>query len=232
MDTQRSLLFKVKKTQLEMLSDRGYDISSEIDVLDLDVDSFVTRYEDEAKNRERSLGRKVSFKDALGNHYRHRTEEEFLYVLYLETPKGEGKTGTIGKTQAKEILSFMSDSRSRQVILITEVNLSPHAARAFRGAPIYKIEHFLYDELTYNLTHHYLVPKHIPLSEEEGRRFLARSKLKFSQIPKLSIDDPVVRYYGLHVGTIVKVGRENNSVDTLVDAYPMYRGVANISFPK
>ena len=86
---------------------------------------------------------------------------------------------------------------------------------------------------------HELVPKHIPLSEEEALAFERTNKLKRRQLPllrygdlqsraiekKKRVIDPIVSYYGFRPGQIVRIVRDNFIVETLVDRYITHRFV-------
>jgi len=74
---------------------------------------------------------------------------------------------------------------------------------------IYKVELFSEDELKYNITKHYLVPKHeLHLAAAASKDF----KKKYGNLPVLLRTDPVVRFLGFEVGDVVKVQRQNGIV--------------------
>jgi DNA-directed RNA polymerase subunit H (RpoH/RPB5) len=60
-------------------------------------------------------------------------------------------------------------------------------------------ERFLLSELTYNLTRHYLVPKHRLCSPEE----VAALKRRFPRLALQARDDAISRFYGLLPGDVV-----------------------------
>merc|ERR1712039_1166308 len=60
-----------------------------------------------------------------------------------------------------------------------------------------RIEVFDENELIVNITHHELVPQHVPLTEEEKQQLLQRYKLKPSQLPRVQQQDPIARYFGM-----------------------------------
>ena len=57
------------------------------------------------------------------------------------------------------------------------------------------IEVFHENELVVNITQHELVPKHVPLNEEEKKQLLTRYQLKEHQLPRIQLQDPVARYF-------------------------------------
>jgi len=52
------------------------------------------------------------------------------------------------------------------------------------------------------------VPKHRILSEKEKMEFLEKYKVKLSQLPRISIDDPAIKRFNPKPGDIVEIIRE------------------------
>lgn len=213
-------LFKVKKKQIIMMGDRGFDISKEKPLLNYRISDFISVYRNIAEQR------KASFKEALNNLYT-REDGISIYVFYPETPKGSSGPKKISQDQIKNIIKFMTDNEIINIILITETTLSPDAIKAFENIPSRRMENFLYEEMTYNPTEHYLVPKHTLLTDEEAKNFLQRNKLNLKDLPKISYEDPITRYYGAVPGQIFKIDRENLSIDTLINSYSEFRQVVH-----
>jgi DNA-directed RNA polymerase subunit H len=60
-----------------------------------------------------------------------------------------------------------------------------------------------------DITKHYLVPKHIILSEEEKKELLEKYKVSLSDLPKIKISDPALKNLNAKPGDIVKIIRNN-----------------------
>ncbi|MEM5833619.1 MAG: DNA-directed RNA polymerase subunit H [Candidatus Aenigmatarchaeota archaeon] len=54
---------------------------------------------------------------------------------------------------------------------------------------------------------HFLSPKYSILSENEKEELLKKYNVKLSQLPKIFVDDPVVKALGAKVGDIIKIER-------------------------
>ena len=104
-----------------------------------------------------------------------------------------------------------------RAILIIDADLSGYA-RGSLGAlsPKYRFEVFKTPELLVDITEHELVPEHVVLSEEEKKQILKRYNLKDSQLPRMMIDDPISRYFGLTRGQVVKIIRASETAGRYV----------------
>lgn len=60
-----------------------------------------------------------------------------------------------------------------------------------------------------NILEHELVPKHEVLDPEEAREVLERLGVKPTQLPWISIDDPIVRLINAKPGDVVKIVRKS-----------------------
>lgn len=231
-------LLKVKKTQLEMIRDRGGDITSEEGLLtfesdnDEHVNNFINIYQAYV------TAQKIPFRRALNRIYTLKSGARIL--VYYASP--ESGTSKLGVGPLKEVLGEAKKIEQLQtLIVITEVDLSPDAYKAILDVKIYFIQHFYDDNLKYNLTKHKFVPQHRALSDEEARDFLTRNGLKPGQLPILKfvdpltrltdkdrkrITDPVISYYGFRPGQIIEIHRVNFITETLAERQTVYKIVS------
>ena len=72
---------------------------------------------------------------------------------------------------------------------------------------------------------HELVPKHIIMSKKEVDELLDNWKINLVQLPRISIDDPVVQMLGAQLNDIIKIERES---ETTVQKSYYYRFVVKL----
>ncbi|MBU5537023.1 MAG: DNA-directed RNA polymerase subunit H [Candidatus Aenigmarchaeota archaeon] len=60
-----------------------------------------------------------------------------------------------------------------------------------------------------DLTKNELVPKHILLTDEEKQELLNKYKITLRQLPRIFVNDPVIRQIGGKVGDVVKIIRKS-----------------------
>ena len=79
-----------------------------------------------------------------------------------------------------------------------------------------RIEIFSQDELVVNITEHNLVPKHILLSQEQKIELLKKYRVKEFQLPRISVEDPIAKYFGVKKGQILKIIRASETAGRYV----------------
>jgi DNA-directed RNA polymerase subunit H (RpoH/RPB5) len=83
------------------------------------------------------------------------------------------------------------------------------------------LEIFMMKELMFNISKHYLVPKHEVIKDDELLKVIDVYKIKQkSQLPIILKSDPMARYHDINPGEIVKITRPSPSAgETIVYRY-------------
>ena len=129
-------------------------------------------------------------------------------VIYIDSEK-------LGVQHVKTIEGHMKDYPKNTSILVYKNSITSFAKNAL-DALENKIEIFCFKQLTYNVTQHKLVPKHILLSKDEKQSVITQFRVSESKIPLISEDDPICRYFNAKVGSMFKILRPSNITGTSV----------------
>lgn len=180
----KKILYKVRNTIIEMLNDRGYEYYN-----DLDFNDFSLLVESDNIN--------INVNDEVYVHF------------YNEHKK-------FGKKEFQNIVSkLQSDYGNDLNILIILKEPENSLLKNEMMKPEYKnVEIFLQKRLTFNITKHSLVPKHVLLSEEEIKDIESKYNTARNMFPKMFASDPIAKYYAAKPGNMFKILRKSHSVGT------------------
>ncbi|ETI25485.1 hypothetical protein G647_02258 [Cladophialophora carrionii CBS 160.54] len=218
-------LWRTWRTVLEMLKDRGYEISA--DELSIPRWKFQEKYTDSATGlADRRLMRLQALpSEAMIKRDTPRPTKS--------NPEPQTKAGTIwvefspettiGIKHLRAFAQHLDSHRFTTGIFVTIGAVTAAALRAFEPLQERGIhaEHFQEQDLLVNITRHELVPKHVLLSAEEKKVLLDRYRLKETQLPRIQLGDPVSKYLGLKRGNVVKIIRKSETAGR----YASYRWV-------
>ncbi|KAI4292183.1 DNA-directed RNA polymerases I, II, and III subunit RPABC1 [Pancytospora philotis] len=96
----------------------------------------------------------------------------------------------------------------QNVMLITPSKLNPSCKAYLKGTRL-DVEHFLLQELQFNVLKHELVPPHRILPRADSDALLKRLKTEIGSLPVLLTSDIVCRYIGGKPGEIVEITRDS-----------------------
>lgn len=200
-----SRLFRVRRTVLELLSDRGYAVVPNEQDLFLPRSEFESEFSKQNYNRE-SLTQLRQRKD---------NPEDQIFVFFPEETRGKALgVGPISSKAAR-----MEQAKVYRALIILQTGLTVQARGAIEklaATNSYRMEVFLENELLVNVTHHMLVPKHEVMTNKQKTELLIRYKLRESQLPRIQKSDPIARYYGLSQGQVVKITRPSETAGRYV----------------
>lgn len=167
----------------KMLYNRGYDISSMIPLEHLDN---YTRDELTVLVKTRE-----DFK----------IKQDDIYVFFPDEQK-------VGVDTVRRYKDIMKENNIKRAIIVIMLKITPFAKTdIITSLNEFYIEIFSENELLINIVDHKLVPKHELLSIEEKKELLDKYSCKETQLPRISIEDPVAKYYGLKKKDVVKITR-------------------------
>lgn len=198
LSAETSRMFRVRKTCLKMLNNRGYIVDEA--AVNMTTEDFRTKFGD-APSRE-NLTILVEKAD---------DPTDQLFVFFPEDEK-------VGVKPIKVYCQRMKEEGVMRAIICVKVNLTPFAKAAVKEMSLrnFRVEYFRDAELLVDITEHKLVPEHIVLTNQQKLELLERYRLKPSQLPRIQITDPVARYYGLKHHQVVKIIRPSETAGRYV----------------
>lgn len=206
-------LFDIKKTQLELVVDRGYQIpDEEMDIPLMDLEEFIEYSSDLAKSR------KINIRGALSRLY--RSENENIMLVFF-SPNTKGKELPI-----KVVRDFIATALHHHVseaILISDAPLSSKAKNLFFEPKDFKASVFDDSYLTYNPTKHVDTQTHIRVPDDEVEEKLFEMKVDFTKLLIIKESDPICRYYGWSPGDLIEIQRNDSSLNILAPKSINYR---------
>lgn len=136
------------------------------------------------------------------------------------------KDAKLGINGVKDIETMLKDEQLGICIIV-----HPNAITSFAKGALgeltgqgYNITIFTTRELTFNVTHHTLVPKHTLMPRGFRKELARQMQCNERRIPLISVADPVSKYYGASLGDVFKIERR----DECVHVSPYFRVVSNI----
>lgn len=231
-------VFRVKRTQIEMMKDRNYKLLSGIDNDPLFEEELGKSPEQMIRQillfREivvNEMSEDKHFLEVLNSRYEGTATDGKLNVINIDYPIPKLKTSSSGISDfslnsAKKVIETYGresmDSRAH-VIIISETKIQKNAVKEFNKNPNISIEFFTFNFLKTNPSRHFLVPTHTLLSLEEKNNIIRKNKVDERRYQTISIYDPQSRYHGASVGDIFQIDRDEISYPALIPTYSIYR---------
>ena len=195
----RFRLYRVRRTVLQILRDRGYMVASAD--LEITEEQFREKFTD------------VPMREQLAILVQKRDDPtDQLFVFWPADPK-------VGVKPIKRYVERMGEDDVKRAILVVQESMTAFAKTAMleiMAAQGVTLEQFQEAELLVNITEHVLVPTHEVLTKEEKAGLLKKYRLKEAQLPRIQLTDPVARYYGLVRGQVVKIVRPSETAGKYV----------------
>lgn len=196
-------LFRIKRTQIEMMRDRKFDISDEEWMLEdkVNTEKFREHY---GLRSDRTNDKNIVTKSPLSHDY----SDIGIYTRKARVEfYDEERDSKLSSTTA--IQGWIDDIHKKgytQYIVITSQTPSPQASNEMSKQRSINITIFLYDEFNFNKTKHFLYSPHELILKE---MISETDNLVKSRVPMISIDDPIIKYFGGKIGDMVLIQRRN-----------------------
>ena len=182
------IYFRVRKTTMEMLEDRGYEVSEEDK--NMNYEDFTNRLEENAIQ-------------LIATH--RMNPVKMVYVAFILDAKSFSKKDLV----ALKALMDEKYPTNEVTVIIVQDKQTPQIAKELLNDEYKLYEIFSRKNLMFNITHHEIVPRHILLNQEEVDMILKQYQTTRAQLPKLLTTDPVAKYYGMKAGDVCKIIRQS-----------------------
>lgn len=115
------------------------------------------------------------------------------------------------RSKLEEYMSVMESKKINHIIILYELIITAQAKKILNSQSDITIELFRIEDLVFNITDHYLVPKHTRLNprSELYKDLFNKYGHKLS---KMLIDDPVSKYYFYKLNDIIEIERKDGSI--------------------
>ena len=148
----------------------------------------------------------INTKEHINFELKHKLTNQTLKVHYHDD-------GKIGINHLKCIMNNLNETK--HVLIIHKDDLTSFAKQYILSNNEICFETYFPKELVNNITKHELVPKHVCLSHTEKIQFLADFKIKEINVPRILKSDPIARYYGCTRGTLMKIYRNDDNINSI-----------------
>jgi len=188
-----TISYRARQTILEMLEDRGYKIPQEYKKIN--YDTFRHMY----NSREY---------DILCSNSKKKIYVKFIHQFKIKPNSVREFMNNIYKNNL--------DSED-QLIFVLKVKPNNSILKIPKEKDFLNTEITWLSKLQFNITKHQLVPKHTLISGDELELLKTRYSLtNLSQLPRISKDDAIARYYNYQVGQVCKIERPSKTASEYV----------------
>ncbi|KAH0570263.1 RNA polymerase II subunit Rpb5a [Spironucleus salmonicida] len=194
--------YKIRQTCCEMLADRGYILKNDAfaSFQELSVQPF---FEFEQKYASQPTNW-VLYGEHLTRVSKNTSDKtpESIYLQCIPDLKSQTLDDVLNQMREKlyDRIIIVSFTGLPKKPLQEKLDIQSNASKVIA-------EVFSHDRLIFNITKHFLVPKHTLLTETEKLQILKTYKVSEDQLPVIEKTDPVARYLGLDQRNVVMITR-------------------------
>ena len=202
------LVYKSRKHILEMLEDRGFDISSISNYTEDDIKIMLNEHYtnkfgflSEKGPLDIILEKNANTANAEKIYIKYRLEEKFKATTNLTTQINEIYDSTL---TTKDTLIIMNINR-----ILMKIGVKDKSDEEFVNHLYIKDNYFVQifglENFLFNVSRHILVPKHRVLSKTEVSNLLEHYSCILKNLPIIKRDDPQAKYIGLRPKQVCEI---------------------------
>ena len=221
-------IFRSRKVILEMLSDRGYDISNYANYTIDDINLMLignTKSTFEVSPLDILVSKQIS----------NRTEK--IYVKYCLNSKWR-PTSKCSKMIETIFESIIDPKDSLIIITPDTIHFKPSKDnRVEEFVNKYYVKHryfiqiFGIENLLFNVSHHEIVPKHELISKEEAKKMLKERNIEsIFDLPTIRREDPMAKYIGMRPNIGIRRGVNAQPGDVCKITFPSLSSIKYIKY--
>ena len=213
-------LFDIKKTQIQLVLDRGYQVPpEESGIPTMTIEEFAVYVNTIA------TANKIAPRAALSRYYEDKDETGAVRrtMLVFFGGKTEPQQKQVSADVVRRFIQSVQAYNVTEAVLIVDAPLSSTGNNELNALTLVRWQIFNDSDLTYNPTRHVDTPRHELLEPGAARELLRDMKVDVSKLLIIKSNDPVIRYYGWPIGGIVRVHRNDRSVSILAPKSVNYR---------
>jgi DNA-directed RNA polymerase subunit H (RpoH/RPB5) len=238
----------IKRTQLEMVVDRGYIIPTYEQNITDTQNNFINyvNYAENPEDKNYWINKGLDPKDVIKEFFEKlktlekgnkKTTSYLPWQLYWDVDRTKAllfyhihADKTVSVDFVKQFLINFMELISKSLsnikiscVLISNVELSPEARKSLKLLPTCRF--FLEEQLIYNPVKNVTNQEHILLTPNEVSKLEEELKLNKNKFPGIKLDNAVVQYYGWEQGDVIKIIRTSRHVHMLAKKSINYRVV-------
>lgn len=197
-----SQYYRSYHTVLEMIEDRHYIVPDEYKQIDANTFKhlYINSKLDIYVQEHQKSNSKIYIKFIIANKVKPNFIRELIGKIKEEYLKSDND----------KIIIILKNKPNNSILKITK-------ELKYRC-----VQFFWISNLQFNITKHKYVPKHTKIDEEEIAKVLSKYSLKNKmQLPLISKDDAIIKYYDIPVNSVVKILRPSKTSGS----YNFYRCV-------
>ncbi len=213
----------IKKNLLKMIEKRGYELGNEEDVLSIHDEHVYAKFMDNlASSYEREHGEPYP---QYYNFYINNNCEPPQLLLAIFGYQDASNTQKIGKDFIEKIINIYEQYSAlcAEIIIIIDAPLSPKAEGTLSYITDVKWQVFKEEDIIYVPIEYIYYSKHELVPKSEVKELLRTLGVTKNKLPLIYDTDPIVKYYNWDAGEIVRIYRDDSSINVLTPESVQYR---------